>query len=47
MMELLLPYFDIALRRIAPFPHLSARRADSAGGRSHGLSERESEIMNW
>jgi DNA-binding CsgD family transcriptional regulator len=47
MMEFLLPYLDIALRRIAPFPHLSAHRADSAGGRGHGLSERESEIMDW
>lgn len=35
------------LRRLAPFPHLSARRADSLGGKGHGLSERESEIMDW
>lgn len=47
MMELLLPYLDIALRRIAPFPHLSARRADSVGSKGHGLSERENEIMDW
>jgi transcriptional regulator EpsA len=48
-MEVLLPYLDNALRRVAPLPHpcrtplLSA----SAEGEDFGLSERETEIMGW
>ena len=48
-MEVLLPYLDNALRRVAPLPHprrtplLSA----PADGEDFGLSERETEIMGW
>jgi len=48
-MEVLLPYLDNALRRVAPLPHprrtplLSA----PAEGEDFGLSERETEIMGW
>lgn len=49
-MEILLPYLDTALRRVAPLPYppgLTPRVADSPESEDHGLSERESEIMDW
>lgn len=48
-MEILLPYLDTALRRVAPLP-LSFRvalEAESSSGEVYGLSERETEIMDW
>ena len=45
--EILLPYLDTALRSVAPLPHLPPLLADSPESEDHGLSERESEIMNW
>jgi transcriptional regulator EpsA len=49
-MEILLPYLDTALRRVAPLPQPSCRlplRRDASGNEIHGLSEREAEIMSW
>lgn len=46
-MEILLPYLDTALRRVAPLPHHSPLLADTLEGEDFGLSERESEIMDW
>ncbi|SEL66784.1 XrtB/PEP-CTERM-associated transcriptional regulator EpsA, partial [Nitrosovibrio tenuis] len=47
-MEVLLPYLDNALRRVAPLPcHQAPRLCDSPDGEDFGLSERESEIMDW
>ena len=50
-MEILLPYLDTALRRVAPLSYPSCAGgvllADSPESEDHGLSERESEIMNW
>ncbi|SCY60352.1 XrtB/PEP-CTERM-associated transcriptional regulator EpsA [Nitrosospira sp. Nsp13] len=50
-MEILLPYLDTALRRVAPLSYPSCAGgvllADSLESEDHGLSERESEIMNW
>jgi len=49
--EILLPYLDTALRRVAPLSYPSCAGgvllADSLESEDHGLSERESEIMNW
>ncbi|MDN5836470.1 MAG: LuxR C-terminal-related transcriptional regulator [Nitrosospira sp.] len=45
-MEILLPYLDTALRRVAPLLYPSGL-ADAPEGEDHGLSERESEIMGW
>ena len=49
-MEILLPYLDTALRRVAPLPQ-SPRQAslptEVAWNEIHGLSEREAEIMSW
>jgi transcriptional regulator EpsA len=48
-MEILLPYLDNALRRVAPLPrHCPAPLLPaSAYGEDFGLSERETEIMGW
>jgi len=48
-MEVLLPYLDNALRRVAPLPRpcRSPLLAHSADGEDFGLSERETEIMSW
>lgn len=49
-MEILLPYLDTALRRVAPLPQPSCQlppRADTPGNEIRGLSEREAEIMSW
>ncbi|ARO87705.1 helix-turn-helix transcriptional regulator [Nitrosospira lacus] len=46
-MEILLPYLDTALRSVAPLPHYPPLLADLPENADHGLSERESEIMNW
>lgn len=49
-MEILLPYLDTALRRVAPLPlHPCAGLllANSPESEDHGLSERECEIMDW
>ncbi|ARO86565.1 transcriptional regulator EpsA [Nitrosospira lacus] len=49
-MEILLPYLDTALRRVAPLAHppcAGVLLADSPESEDYGLSERESEIMNW
>jgi transcriptional regulator EpsA len=44
-MEILLPYLDTALRRVAPLPQPSCQLPP--GNEIHGLSEREAEIMSW
>jgi len=47
-MEVLLPYLDNALRRVAPLPHpCGPLLASSTDGEDFGLSERETEIMSW
>jgi transcriptional regulator EpsA len=51
-MQILLPYLDIALRRMEPLSHDTNKgkiRVDSREneGYSYRLSEREEEIMNW
>ncbi|MEO7559402.1 MAG: XrtB/PEP-CTERM-associated transcriptional regulator EpsA [Nitrosospira sp.] len=46
-MEILLPYLDTALRGVALLPHNPSLAADSLENGDHGLSERESEIMDW
>jgi transcriptional regulator EpsA len=46
-MEILLPYLDAALRGVALLPHNPSLAADSLENGDHGLSERESEIMDW
>ena len=49
-MEILLPYLDTALRRVAPLsypPCAGMLLSDSAESEDYGLSERESEIMDW
>ena len=46
-MEILLPYLDTALRRVAPLPHHPPLLADVPESEDFGLSERESEIMDW
>ncbi|MBA4142638.1 MAG: transcriptional regulator EpsA [Nitrosospira sp.] len=48
-MEILLPYLDAAFRRVAPLPHPFKSPLCSAysGRENHGLSERETQIMEW
>ena len=48
-MEILLPYLDNALRRVAPLPRpcRTPLLPASADGEDFGLSERETEIMGW
>src|SRR5687768_9479912 len=47
-MEILLPYLDTAMRRVAPLPQRSCRSSLLAlGSENQGLSEREIEIMDW
>ncbi|SEP35412.1 XrtB/PEP-CTERM-associated transcriptional regulator EpsA [Nitrosovibrio sp. Nv6] len=49
-MEILLPYLDTAMRRVAPLPQSSCQPSFLANPReseNHGLSEREIEIMEW
>ena len=47
-MEILLPYLDTAMRRVAPLPQRSRRPSLLAlGTENQGLSEREIEIMDW
>ena len=48
-MEILLPYLDTALRRVAPLPpsFRVALEAEPSSGETYGLSERETEIMEW
>jgi transcriptional regulator EpsA len=49
-MEILLPYLDTAMRRVAPLPQPSCRASfltDSQASEGHGLSDREIEIMHW
>jgi transcriptional regulator EpsA len=46
-MEILLPYLDTALRSVAPLPLHSPLLADLPEIEDHGLSGRESEIMDW
>jgi transcriptional regulator EpsA len=48
-MEILLPYLDNALRRVAPLPRAcrTPLLPASADGEDFGLSERETEIMGW
>ena len=49
-MEILLPYFDIALRRVEPLSHHAGKGrflADSQESEDCRLSGREDEIMNW
>lgn len=46
-MEVLLPYLDNALRRVAPLPRPCRTSLLSADGEDFGLSERETEIMGW
>lgn len=48
-MEILLPYLDNALRRVAPLPRPCRTRLlpASVDGEDFGLSERETEIMGW
>lgn len=48
--EILLPYLDTALRRVAPLPQPSCQlplRVDGLECEIRGLSEREVEIMSW
>jgi transcriptional regulator EpsA len=48
--EILLPYLDSALRRVAPLPSSSFQVPDLASSRGcedYRLSEREAEIMDW
>jgi transcriptional regulator EpsA len=48
--EILLPYLDSALRRVAPLPSSSFQvpyLASSRGCEDYRLSEREAEIMDW
>jgi transcriptional regulator EpsA len=46
-MEILLPYLDTALRRVAPLPPHPPLLSDVPESGDFGLSERESEIMDW
>ena len=46
-MEILLPYLDTALRSVTPLPHHTSLLADLPESEDHGLSGRESEIMDW
>ncbi len=49
-MEILLPYLDIALRRVEPLSHPTSKGsflADSREGEVCRLSGREDEIMDW
>jgi transcriptional regulator EpsA len=49
-MEILLPYLDTAMRRVAPLPQLPGQMPRLAGSKvngNHRLSEREAEIMDW
>lgn len=49
-MEILLPYLDTALRRVAPLPSPSCGGGllvNPSESEDYGLSERESEIMDW
>ena len=48
-MEMLLPYLDTALRRVAPLvrPCREPLLSDVSDGEDFGLSEREVEIMGW
>ena len=49
-MEILLPYFDIALRRVEPLSHHASKGrflADSRESEDCRLSGREDEIMDW
>ena len=49
-MEILLPYLDTALRRIAPLAqrsYMPPLLADQLRSEGRGLSEREIEIMDW
>ena len=49
-MEVLLPYLDIALRRVEPLSHRPGKgrlRAGSQESEAYRLSQRESEIMDW
>ncbi len=46
-MEILLPYLDTALRRVAPLPHNPPLLRVVPESKDFGLSKRESEIMNW
>jgi transcriptional regulator EpsA len=48
--EILLPYLDSALRRVAPLPSSSFQvpfLSSSRRSEDYGLSEREAEIMDW
>jgi transcriptional regulator EpsA len=48
-MEVLLPYIDTALRRVNPLPRFrnGENVAEQSDGEHFGLSERETEIMDW
>ena len=46
-MEILLPYLDTALRSVAPLPLHPPLLANLPEIEDHGLSGRESEIMDW
>ncbi|SFW40104.1 XrtB/PEP-CTERM-associated transcriptional regulator EpsA, partial [Nitrosovibrio sp. Nv17] len=46
-MEILLPYLDTALRGVAPLPQRTYLPEGAQETEHHGLSERESEIMDW
>ncbi|SCY76175.1 transcriptional regulator, LuxR family [Nitrosospira sp. Nl5] len=46
-MEILLPYLDTALRRVAPLPPHPPLLSDVPESGDFGLSERECEIMDW
>lgn len=49
-MENLMPYLDIALRRVTPLvrpPHAPLSIPDSVRSDNHGLSAREVEILDW
>ncbi len=47
--EVLLPYLDTALRRVAPLPQSFRMPLEvkPSSGEIYGLSEREAEIMDW
>lgn len=46
-MEVLLPYLDTALRRVAPLSHHPPLLGEVPESEDFGLSKRESEIMDW
>lgn len=48
-MEVLLPYIDTALRRVSPLPRygLGENVAEQSDVEHFGLSDRETEIMDW